>query len=207
LLQRDAAYLALHESQRKLMEINIELQRLTKIDGLTGVSSRRHFDEYLQAQWKQAVREQSPLAILMIDVDNFKRYNDTYGHVAGDEVLKRVAAAIKGTFVRPTDLVARFGGEEFVALLPSTPLGPLQSLGERLRANVEGLRLPHRASTVGDCVTISVGGTAMIPQREESALRFIEVADGALYEAKGGGKNRVVTRETCVEGHMAGHQP
>jgi two-component system, chemotaxis family, response regulator WspR len=192
-LQRDAAYAALHDSQRKLMEINIELLRLTNVDGLTSIGNRRYFDEYLEAQWKLAIREQSPLSILMIDVDNFKLYNDTYGHLAGDEVLKSVARAIRESFVRPTDLAARFGGEEFVVILPSTPLAPLERLGGILRCNVEKLHIPHSASSVSDHVTVSVGGAAMIPHREGSFLRLIEMADGALYEAKESGKNRVVT--------------
>jgi two-component system chemotaxis family response regulator WspR len=194
-LQRDAAYLALHDSQRKLMEINIELQRLTNVDGLTGLSNRRYFNEYMEAQWKLAIRAQSPLSVLMIDVDNFKLYNDTYGHLAGDEVLKRVASAMQRSFARPTDLTARFGGEEFVVILPSTPIDPLPRLGETLLCNVEELRIPHTASTVGEYVTISVGGAATVPRKGESFLHLIEVADAALYEAKESGKNRVVTRE------------
>ena len=192
--QRDAAYLALHNSQRRLMEINVELQRLTHVDGLTGLSNRRYFDEYIAAQWKLAFRARSHLSLLMIDVDNFKLYNDTYGHLAGDEVLKSIATAMQKSFARQTDLTARFGGEEFVVVLPSTPLEPLELLGERLLRTVEELRIPHSASTVGDYVTISVGGAAAIPQQEGSFLQLIEIADGALYEAKESGKNRVVTR-------------
>lgn len=194
-LQRDAAYLALHDSQRKLMEINSELLRLTNVDGLTGLSNRRYCDEYLEAQWKLAIREQRPLSVLMIDVDNFKLYNDTYGHLAGDEVLKSVATAMKESFARPTDLAARFGGEEFIVILPSTPLAVLERLGGKLTRNVENLRIGHSASSVCDHVTVSVGGTGMIPQNEETFLHLIEIADGALYEAKKSGKNRVVTRE------------
>ncbi|MDP9084550.1 MAG: diguanylate cyclase [Pseudomonadota bacterium] len=193
-LQRDAAYLALRDSQRRLMEINIELQRLTKVDGLTGLSNRRYFDEFLDAQWRLAVRDQQPLSILMIDVDNFKRYNDTYGHLQGDEVLKGVATAMQGSFTRPTDLAARFGGEEFVVILPATPLAPLLSLGENLRRNVEALRIPHSGSSVSEFVTISVGGATATPQSADSFLSLVATADAALYEAKNSGKNKVVTR-------------
>jgi two-component system chemotaxis family response regulator WspR len=195
-LQRDAAYLALHESQRKLMEINAELQRLTNVDGLTGLSNRRYFNEYMDAQWRLAAREQTPMSVLMIDVDSFKRYNDTYGHLAGDEVLKAIAGAMQASFGRPTDLTARFGGEEFVVVLPATPSASLPALGERLRANVEGLRIPHSASTVGGIVTISIGGATKTPQKDEPFLPLIETADSALYKAKESGKNRVVTSET-----------
>ncbi len=142
-VQRDEAYRALHESQRKLLEINHELQRLTNVDGLTGLSNRRYFNDYSGPQWKLAMREKTPIAILMIDVDNFKKYNDTYGHLAGDEVLKSIGAAMLRSFARPTDLPARFGGEEFVVLLPATPLESLVTLGDRLRANVEELKIPH----------------------------------------------------------------
>lgn len=199
-LQRDAAYRALHESQRKLEEINIELRRLTHVDGLTGLSNRRYFNEFIGTQWKLAIRNGTPFSVLMIDVDDFKKYNDTYGHLAGDEVLKSVAATIGKSFLRPTDLAARFGGEEFVVVLPDTPFAPVQVLGERLRDNVVALQLPHSASTVAGHVTISIGGASIVPQRAEPPLRkedsfllVIESADAALYEAKKQGKNRVVT--------------
>jgi two-component system, chemotaxis family, response regulator WspR len=193
-VQRDEAYRALHESQRKLIEINHELQRLTNVDGLTGLSNRRYFNDYSGPQWKLAIREKAPIAILMIDVDNFKKYNDTYGHLAGDEVLKSVGAAMLRSFSRPTDLPARFGGEEFVVLLPATPNESLLTLGDRLRANVEELKIPHAASQVCGHVTVSVGGAATIPNPEDTLLALVEVADQALYEAKNTGKNRVVTR-------------
>jgi two-component system chemotaxis family response regulator WspR len=194
--QRDAAYLELRNSQRQLMEINSELRRLTNVDGLTGLSNRRYFDEYGEAQWRQAARERYPIAILMIDVDQFKLYNDNYGHLAGDEVLKSVASAVKRSFVRPTDLAARFGGEEFVVILPATPRDPLQSLGERLARNVEALNIPHRGSTIANHVTISVGGAATIPTKDASLLDLIKIADDALYDAKESGRNRVVTRSS-----------
>jgi two-component system, chemotaxis family, response regulator WspR len=194
-LQRDAAYLALHESQRKLMEINVELQRLTNVDGLTGLSNRRYFNEYMDAQWRLAAREHAPLSVLMIDVDSFKPYNDTYGHLAGDEVLKAIASAMQSSFVRPTDLTARFGGEEFVVVLPATPAVSLPALGERLRHNVEALRIPHSGATVGGIVTISIGGATRTSENDKPFLPLIEAADTALYEAKKSGKNRVVTSE------------
>jgi len=193
-VQRDEAYRALHESQRKLLAINHELQRLTNVDGLTGLSNRRYFNDYGGPQWKLAIREKAPIAILMVDVDNFKKYNDTYGHLAGDEVLKSIGAAMLRSFARPTDLPARFGGEEFVVLLPATPFESLTTLGERLRSNVEELKIPHSASGVCANVTVSVGGAAMIPRAEDTLLALVETADQALYEAKGAGKNRVVAR-------------
>jgi two-component system chemotaxis family response regulator WspR len=192
-LQRDEAYRALHESQRKLLEINHELQRLTHVDGLTGLSNRRYFNDYSGPQWKLAIRDKAPLAILMVDVDDFKKYNDTYGHLAGDEVLKSIGGALLRSFARPTDLPARFGGEEFVVLLPATPFESLHTLGERLRTNVEELNIPHAAGVCGH-VTVSIGGAATVPAGDDALLTLIEAADQALYEAKAAGKNRVMTR-------------
>jgi diguanylate cyclase (GGDEF)-like protein len=185
--------LRVREANQALYRTNSELRRLTNVDGLTGLSNRRSFDEYLGAQWKLAIREQTPCSMLMIDVDDFKRYNDTYGHLAGDEVLKSIAATLHKRFLRPADLVARFGGEEFVVVLPKTPFAALQLLGESLRRDVEDMNIPYRASAVGEYVTVSVGGASTIPQREDSFVLLIEAADAALYEAKRTGKNRMVT--------------
>ena len=193
-IQRDDAYRALRESQRKLLETNLELQRLTNVDGLTGLSNRRYFDDYSGTQWKATVQDQKPIGILMVDVDDFKNYNDTYGHLAGDGVLKSVGAVMLKRFTRPTDLPARFGGEEFVVLLPATPLESVAALGERLLGDVDALKIPHAASRVCNHVTVSIGGAATVPQQDDTLLELIEVADRALYEAKDAGKNRVVTR-------------
>ena len=184
--------LRVREANLALYQINDELRRLATVDGLTGLSNRRSFDEYLLAQWKLAIREQTPCSVLMIDVDDFKRYNDTYGHLAGDEVLRSIAAALHRRFLRPADLAARFGGEEFVVILPKTPIASLQALAESLRSSVEEMSIPPRASTVGECVTVSSGGASTTPQREDSFILLIEAADEALYEAKRLGKNRVV---------------
>lgn len=191
-VQRDQAYQALRRSQQQLQEKNLQLLRLANQDGLTGLSNRRFFDEYIEAQWKLAIRDQSPISLLMIDVDDFKPYNDTYGHLAGDDALKQVAAVMRRRFLRPTDLTARFGGEEFAVILPATPFPPMQSLGENLRCDVEALAIAHHGSSVGECLTISVGGTSMIPQSTDTFLGWIDRADKALYEAKLLGKNRVV---------------
>jgi two-component system chemotaxis family response regulator WspR len=190
--QRDEAYRALRESQRQLVAINLELQRLTNVDGLTGLSNRRSLNEYLQLQWKLAVREQSEFSILMIDVDNFKRYNDTYGHLAGDDVLKQIASAIQATFRRPTDIAARFGGEEFIVLLSVTEAKSARALGEALCKRIAHLRIAHSESPPLKRVTVSIGGASTIPQHGDSGIALIEIADKALYEAKRLGKNRIV---------------
>jgi two-component system, chemotaxis family, response regulator WspR len=190
-LERDEAHRALRESQQQLMEANIELQRLNNVDALTGASNRKHFNEYIEKEWKRAAREQSPLSVLMIDVDDFKRFNDTYGHVAGDEVLRKVAKAMRDTLGRPGDLAARFGGEEFVIVLPGTPLEGASAIGEKVRKSVEALQVPHSGSTVVGFVTISLGAGSTIPRRGGSFVSLIETADVALYQAKKNGKNRV----------------
>ncbi len=190
LVQRDEAYRALRQSQQKLLETNLELQRLTNSDGLTGLSNRRCLDDYLSAEWKRAARDKSTLGFLMIDVDNFKSYNDTYGHVAGDDVLKLVARAIESCLNRPADLAARFGGEEFAVVLPSTSAAGLRILGDKIRLAVEELAVPHTGS-FAKCVTISVGGVTQVPQQGENVKQLIEAADLALYRAKRDGRNRV----------------
>jgi two-component system chemotaxis family response regulator WspR len=191
LLQRDEAYRALRQSQQQLLETNLELQRLTNSDGLTGLSNRRCLDDYLSAEWRRAVRDRAPIGFLMIDVDNFKSYNDTYGHVAGDDVLKLVAHTVETCLNRPADLVARFGGEEFAVVLPSTSAGGLRLLGEKIRLAVAALDVPHTGSATGH-VTISVGGATQVPHGDEPSKQLVEAADLALYQAKRDGRNRVV---------------
>jgi len=206
-IQRDEAYSALQDSQRRLLESNRELQRLNNLDGLTGLSNRRHVNEFIAAEWKRAVREQTSIAVLMIDVDEFKRYNDSYGHLAGDEVLKGVAAALRGCVNRPADLAGRFGGEEFVAILPSTALDGAQAIAERIRAGIDALNLPHRASSCSDHVTISVGGACTVPARNASFAALIEAADLALYLAKRDGRNRAIVQEAgASDGRETGTQ-
>jgi two-component system chemotaxis family response regulator WspR len=188
-LQRDEAYNALRESQRQLMEANLELQRLTNLDGLTGLNNRRRFDEYADAEWRRAAREGIEFSLLIVDVDDFKRYNDTYGHIAGDSVLKQVAATIRTSCSRPADLPARFGGEEFAIILPGADLSGARHVAEAIRQAVDAACIPHSASTNGSHVTLSVGGIATKPKAGQSLLDALVEADKALYEAKRRGKN------------------
>jgi two-component system chemotaxis family response regulator WspR len=199
-IQRDEAYRALRESQQQLLEMNIELQRLSSVDGLTGLSNRRYFDDVLEMEWKRAKREQEMVSVLMIDVDDFKRYNDTYGHLDGDEVLKKVAEAIKQSFGRPADFSARFGGEEFTVLLPNTALGGAEQLAEKMRSNVEALRIPHRRASAGDYLTVSVGVAAMVPPQNSHPADLLKEADIALYQAKHAGRNQVATNQVGKDG-------
>jgi two-component system chemotaxis family response regulator WspR len=194
-LQRDDAYRALRESQRQLMEANIELQRLTNLDGLTGLNNRRRFDEYALMEWHRAVREKIHFAILVVDVDDFKRFNDTYGHVAGDHALKSVASAIRANCTRPADLPSRFGGEEFAVILPGTDATGARHLAESIRKAVLDMHLAHSASTTGPFLSLTIGGVATIPAPGTPVLEAIVCADEALYEAKRAGKNRTIVND------------
>lgn len=186
-VQRDAAYAALRESQRQLMQANLELERLTRIDGLTGLGNRRYFDEYMLAEWRRALRTRAPIALLMIDVDNFKRYNDSHGHLAGDDVLRKVADAIQEGVGRSGDLAARFGGEEFVVVLLNTELGGAQAVADHIMARIHALDIPAEDGHV----TISIGAAAMVPADGASPEDLIKAADLALFRAKSNGRDRV----------------
>jgi len=181
-------------SELELAEANRELSRLASLDGLTGIANRRIFDECLAMQWKAAHREGDAISLLIADIDSFKAYNDAYGHLAGDEVLKRVAKVIAGVARRPTDLAARYGGEEFVVLLPNTEGATALAIAESLVARIGGLGIPHSTSSVADVVTISIGVASLLPSRGEfaSSEALVAAADVALYEAKRGGKNRAL---------------
>lgn len=195
-VQRDEAYRALRESQQQLLNMNIELQRLANVDGLTGLSNRKYFNDFLEEEWKRATREHTPLSVQMIDVDDFKRYNDTYGHLAGDEVLKKVAEAIQRIASHPSWLTARFGGEEFSVIMPHTAVDQAQELAGKLCREIQALQIPHRGSTVSEFMTVSIGCAAAIPPNGGHSLLLLGAADDALYQAKKAGKNRVVTHKT-----------
>lgn len=170
----------------------MELRRLTNSDGLTGLGNRRYFDEYLNAEWQRARRDGREISMLMIDVDHFKSYNDTYGHIAGDEALKRVANTIFASCDRSTDLAARFGGEEFALVLPGTPAGSARLVAEKLRRAVEAMQIPQKDSGGGPWLTISVGTATALPGEDQPCTDLIQVADRGLYQAKRQGRNRVV---------------
>ena len=166
------------------------LETMAHIDGLTHIPNRRNFDQTLESEWHRALRSRNPLSLVMMDVDFFKRYNDNYGHSRGDVCLEKVAAALRGAVTRPSDLVARFGGDEFVVLLPDTDFNGAHLIAERIRRNVEALRLPHDHSDASGWVTISVGLASVTPQEGMAAAALIEQADEMLYQAKAGGRNR-----------------
>ena len=167
------------------------LRGLTFLDGLTCIANRRRFDQFLDLEWRRAVRNGSRLSLIMIDIDLFKPFNDTHGHAAGDECLKQVAHGMAREIQRPGDLVARYGGEEFVCVLPETdPQGAL-AVAERIQARLAALALPHGASKVAPVVTLSMGVATVQPVEGEDPASVIEAADRALYEAKRLGRNRI----------------
>jgi two-component system chemotaxis family response regulator WspR len=193
--QRDAAYRALRESQQQLQKSNFELQRLTNTDGLTNIANRRYFDDYLASEWKRARREQQSLSLLLIDVDNFKLYNDTYGHVAGDLVLKQVAAVLQSCAERPADLCARYGGEEFAVILPNVGIAGAVVTSQKIVHALDSLAIPHSASKVAEWVSVSIGAASMVPQDDKTINDLIEMADHRLYRAKHLGKRQVVSTD------------
>lgn len=171
---------------------NAELERLTGEDALTGVANRRAFDDFLAGSWRLAQRQQQPLALVLLDIDHFKLYNDQHGHPAGDQCLRRVAAALRARLRRPADLFARYGGEEFVAVLGQTDAAQAQRLAEGLLQAVRELAIPHGAAGAGARVSISLGVAALVPTPGQGAEQLLGLADAALYRAKQTGRDRVV---------------
>ncbi|GEM_PF-2320937 len=180
----------------ELEQVNQELQRLARIDGLTQVANRRFFDECLQLEWNILRREQLPLSLILGDIDYFKRYNDGYGHPAGDECLRQVAQALKQSVKRPADLVARYGGEEFAIVMPNTPAKGAWHVATLIQAAIKQLNLVHAYSPVSDYVTMSFGIASLIPSLSVLPEVLIIAADKGLYEAKKLGRNRIVDFST-----------
>lgn len=166
----------------------VALEQLATRDGLTGLANRRCFDDTLHAEWARALRQQQPLSLLMVDVDNFKAYNDANGHLGGDECLKRIARAVASE-MRANDLVARYGGEEFAVILPNQSLKGAAIVAERIRCRVEQLQLPSTAPTRH--VTVSIGAATAIAGPDNNASQLVATADAALYRAKHLGRNRI----------------
>lgn len=176
-------------------ELYEQVKQQAAIDGLTGIANRRAFNQKLAQEWRRARREQSPLSLILCDIDYFKQYNDTYGHPQGDRCLKKVAHVLKKAVKRPADLVARYGGEEFALILPRTDPEGADSLAEMMRRQLNSLRLPHARSTVSPYVTLSIGITTQTPRKEEkSYFQFLNTADQALLAAKNLGRDRICTR-------------
>ena len=183
---------------RELDAANQELKRLSASDGLTGIANRRFFDDYLSREWRRAMREESVISLLMCDVDHFKPFNDTFGHQAGDDCLRRIANALASTMERGADIVARYGGEEFAIILPQTPLAGAQLVAERLRHAVETLNQPNPGSPEA-ITTISVGLATLRPSKQNVLQELIQNADRALYRAKSLGRNVVCSYDAELD--------
>lgn len=194
LLEQLASQVAIAIQQAKLYarlyEANQQLQNLVISDGLTHLANRRHFDAYLQQEWSRLTRTHSPLSLILADIDYFKRYNDNYGHVAGDECLQKVAKALRQAVKRPADLVARYGGEEFAVILPDTDLEGAVWVAQAICNQLEYLNLNHEFSPQKR-LTLSLGVACCIPKVDQLPQKLIEVADHALYKAKAKGRDRI----------------
>jgi len=171
------------------------LRQWVYLDGLTGVHNRRHFDERLAVEWARSLRHGTDLSVLLLDVDFFKSYNDRYGHQAGDECLRLIAACLGRSSRRPGDLLARYGGEEFALLLPDTPLQGALAVGRQLVADVAALALAHAGSEIAGVVTVSVGACTTPSDGAGTAAALLRVADMQLYQAKSRGRNQVCGAE------------
>lgn len=189
----DGALIAVVETLRDMTEqkqAQTALERLASSDGLTGIANRRSFDEKLDHEWLRARRDKTSLALLMLDVDHFKRFNDRYGHQAGDDCLRRIAQCVAAIVLRPGDLVARYGGEEFAVVLPSIDSDGALMVAQRVREAVRSLAIPHADSAFG-VVTVSVGVACVLPSLDTSHDVLVKAADTALYQAKHAGRDRV----------------
>jgi diguanylate cyclase (GGDEF)-like protein len=198
LCARVKSALLLKEEMDRRMELAKELARTNKIlqrtaltDGLTGIANRRYFDEFLENEWRRCRREQLPITLCLLDIDFFKAYNDAYGHLKGDECLKKVAAILAANVKRPGDLVARYGGEEFAIVLSETSETGGCAVAKRVMQEVAARNILHEHSTVSDRITVSFGVTMLTPKAATPVNDLIAQADRALYEAKKMGRNRI----------------
>jgi len=178
------------------------LEKQSLMDGLTGIANRRYFDENFDKEWERALLSGDSLSLVFIDIDFFKKYNDYYGHLAGDDCLRQVGKTLRNSV---GDLVARYGGEEFVIVLPATSIAEAACVGEKVRSNIESIGIVHPSSEVSQYVTVSVGIATMIPEKNMIPVSLLEQADAALYQAKRKGRNRVIgisLTECLVEAKM-----
>ncbi len=195
-LQQQNAQLKIEIEERArieeaLRQANEQLSLLASLDGLTGLANRRKFDEQITWEWERAKREQTPLSLLIIDVDHFKYYNDTYGHLLGDDCLKQVAKTLQTICQRATDLVARYGGEEFVLVLPHTDQAAAETLAQKIQAAIAEQAIAHQSSPTNAHITLSMGLASLVPQAGMTVSDFIHLADQALYQAKLAGRNQL----------------
>jgi len=184
-------------SQSKVLRERLEVARkeaekMARLDGLTGIPNRRHMDEYLANEWQRAMRDGTVIAIILLDIDFFKGFNDTHGHQAGDDALQQVAKCLSEQVQRPADMVARYGGEEFIAILPDTSIEGAFALAEKMRLAVRNLRIENKHSCIDNYLSISCGLSCSDFLKNKEVDQIIEFADQALYQAKSHGRNRVM---------------
>lgn len=187
--------IAVVETMRDMTDyktVQLALEKLVEIDHLTGLSNRRYLADNLELEWAQAIRNRTPFSLIITDIDFFKPFNDTYGHQAGDECLKSVAQAMQDSLLRESDVVVRFGGEEFCIMLPNVKAEDAWLISERMREKINALNLTHESSQVAGHVTISCGVASVIPNGDIASAEIIRMADEALYQAKENGRNRSV---------------
>ncbi len=193
---REAELLRMTE---QLEIINKTLENLINIDSLTEVANRRYFDRLLENEWQRAIRRADSLALLMIDLDDFKAYNDTHGHQKGDQCLRQVASALNEVIKRAGDLVVRYGGEEFAVVLPNTDSEGAMVVAERLRSEIDTLKIPHEHASSGDTLTVSIGIAAGVPKEGDDRRQIVTAAESALYIAKSEGRNCIrVAKDSCA---------
>ncbi len=183
------------EKTKELKKANDELQFLANSDGLTKIGNRRLFEEFLENEWHRAIRSETEISIILLDIDHFKLFNDTYGHQAGDDCLKKVAGALRKTIHRPTDLAARFGGEEFAIILSGTDLEGAFNVAAQVLENIKSLQIPHENSQTSEYLTVSVGVAASLVELGMSSSELVKAADESLYEAKNNGRNQICSKE------------
>lgn len=187
--------------EEKLAELQKTLETLSYQDGLTGVANRRMFDSVMEKEWSGARRNGQPLSLIILDIDYFKQYNDHYGHIQGDDCLRRVAQALLDVSTRSRDFLGRFGGEEFILILPETDASSAAKVAERCRRLILDLRIPHVRSDIGQTLTVSVGVATVVPADSSEPMLFIELVDRRLYRAKQSGRNCIVgTGESTADG-------
>lgn len=181
------------KTEEKLLQLQKELEELSFQDGLTRVANRRMFDSIIQVEWTNARRNSQPLSLIMLDIDYFKQYNDHYGHIQGDDCLKQVAEILSSAGTRANDFFARFGGEEFVLVLPQTDSDAAKKIAERCRKLIFKAQIPHAKSLIGPVLTISVGVGTVIPGHQDESVDFINSVDQRLYQAKQLGRNCIIS--------------
>ena len=167
------------------------IEGLVMFDGLTGIYNRRAYDEFMEVEWRRAKRENTYISLALLDIDYFKKYNDNYGHLMGDEVLKLLASTIRSTQCRGTDYFARYGGEEFAFVMPMTNADGAESVARKVLNSVNDIKIPHQFSEIADHITISIGGVTAKPQLDTALSNFVELADKMLYLSKNEGRNRI----------------